>query len=429
MLALAGAIAVGSAVLPAGPADAGVALAARAVPAIGAWGRAAEVPGLAGLNAGGRAEVLSVSCGSAGGCAAVGSYQDRRGRLQGFVVGQQGGGWSSAIEVPGLAALNAGGSAEVLSVSCGLAGNCAAGGYYYDRDNRQQGFVTGEQGGIWSRAIAVPGLAALNAGGFAEVLTVSCEPTGGCSAAGYYYDRRGQQGFVTNGRGGKWTRAIEVPGLARLNTGFDGLEPLAGVSSVSCGSAGDCAAGGSYQDRNGHGQAFVASERNGSWGRAIQPPGLARLNAGGAGVSSVSCVSAGNCTAGGGYTDRTGRGQGFVVVERNGTWQTAIKVPGLAALNASGSARISSLSCGQAGDCAASGSYLDRQRDQQGFVVVEQNGRWGKAIEVPGLASLNDGVAQALSVSCGAAGNCAAGGYYQDRHRKVQGFVISQTGH
>jgi len=93
---------------------------------------------------------------------------------------------------------------------------------------------------------------------------------------------------------GSWGRAIEVPGLGALNKGR-----IAGVSSVSCGSAGNCAAGGSYQDSHGHSQGFVVSERHGVWGRAIEVPGLGALNKGDAGVSSVSCASAGNCAAGG----------------------------------------------------------------------------------------------------------------------------------
>jgi hypothetical protein len=40
----------------------------------------------------------------------------------------QAGSWGKAIEVPGLGALNTGGQAQVNSVSCGAARNCAAGG-------------------------------------------------------------------------------------------------------------------------------------------------------------------------------------------------------------------------------------------------------------------------------------------------------------
>ena len=141
----------------------------------------------------------------------------------------------------------------------------------------------------------------------------------------------------------------------------------------------------------------------------------------------MSCGSAGNCAAGGSYRTGNDHGQGFVASERNGTWGTAIRVPGLAALNAGGPARVLSVSCGQPGNCAAAGIYPDPQRNQQGFVVSEQDGTWGTATEVPGLALLNAGVAQASSVSCGPAGNCTVGGFYQDRHRHVQGFVASQS--
>jgi hypothetical protein len=86
------------------------------------------------------------------------------------------------------------------------------------------------------------------------------------------------------------------------------------VDSVSCASAGNCAAGGSYLDGSHHLQAFVASAQNGTWGKAIEVPGLGALNKGvAASVSSVSCRSAGNCAAGGLYTDSSGHIQAFVV--------------------------------------------------------------------------------------------------------------------
>src|SRR5260370_16680137 len=62
----------------------------------------------------------------------------------------------------------------------------------------------------------------------------------------------------------------------------------------------------------------------------IKVPGNGTLNKGDAQVSSVSCGSAGNCSAGGWYTDSTGYEQLMVVSEGNGTWQNAIEVPGSA---------------------------------------------------------------------------------------------------
>ena len=68
-----------------------------------------------------------------------------------------------------------------------------------------------------------------------------------------------------------------------------------------------------YNDSSGQ-QVFVVSQVNGSWGTAKEVPGTATLNTGGnAAVQSLSCASAGNCSAGGYYTDSTGHGQSFVV--------------------------------------------------------------------------------------------------------------------
>ena len=72
----------------------------------------------------------------------------------------------------------------------------------------------------------------------------------------------------------------------------------------------------------------MAVERNGRWGTATGVPGLAALNTGGqAEVSSVSCAPAGNCAAGGYYTGDNGYFQGFVADERHGHWGTAIQMP------------------------------------------------------------------------------------------------------
>ena len=46
----------------------------------------------------------------------------------------------------------------------------------------------------------------------------------------------------------------------------------------------------------------------------------------------------------------------------------------------------------------------------------------------PGSAALNvTGHAQVDSVSCAPAGNCAAGGTYDNHHARLQAFVVSQN--
>jgi hypothetical protein len=215
--------------------------------------------------------------------------------------------------------------------------------------------------------------------------------------------------------GGTWGTAREVAGA--LNTGGS-----AGVSSVSCRSAGNCSAGGSATGTSGQLQAFVVNERNGTWGTAQ------KIATGpDAEVGSVSCAGAGNCSAGGSY-GRSPHFHAFVVNERNGTWGAAHVVAGAAA-------QLISVSCASAGNCSASGSTISvsgSTASGQAFVVNERNGTWGAAQVVPGSAALNTGGnAQVEQVSCALPGRCSAGGYFTGFTLKAgfrgQAFVVSET--
>src|SRR5215470_3769673 len=120
---------------------------AAAAASRGTWDTAREVPGTGALNSGGSALVISVSCASAGNCAAGGAYADSAGHNQAFVASEVNGTWHTAIEVPGTGALHQGGQAQVYSVSCASAGNCAAGGFYLDSAGHNQAFVASEVNG------------------------------------------------------------------------------------------------------------------------------------------------------------------------------------------------------------------------------------------------------------------------------------------
>jgi len=55
-----------------------------------------------------------------------------------------------------------------------------------DGSGHGQVFVANQTNGTWDTAEQVPGTAALNHGGFAEMFAVSCAPAGTCSAGGFY---------------------------------------------------------------------------------------------------------------------------------------------------------------------------------------------------------------------------------------------------
>jgi len=393
-------------------ADTHVAAGARAA-AGGTWGFAREVA--AALNTGGFAEVNSVSCASAGNCSAGGYYLASSGPTQGFVVNETNGTWGTAHQVA--AALNAGGIAAVSSVSCGAAGNCSAGGHYTDSSGFSHAFVVSATNGTWGTAHQVA--AALNTGGDAQIYSVSCAAAGNCIAGGYYTSSSGHsQAFVVNETNGTWGTAQEI--AAALNKGG-----FAKIFSVSCASAGNCSAGGFYTPRFAHSQAVAVNETSGTWGTAQEV--AAALNAGGfAEVNAVSCASAGNCSAGGDYTDSSGNAQAFGVSARNGAWGAAEEIPGSGTLNKGGDVRIDSVSCASAGNCSAGGHYLSSSGHGQGFVANETNGTWGSLQKV--AVALNTGRFAGIdSVSCGSAGNCSAGGFYTSSSGRVLAFVANET--
>ena len=414
-----------------GPTAPSAAPVASGAPASGHWGPAMPVPGLAdhGLNAGGQAWVSAVSCASAGSCTIGGSYRDGHSHGQAYVVGERNGRWGTAIEIPGTARLDAQQIGDT-SVSCASAGNCAARGFYTDGQRHTHLFVLSKRNSRWNAATVVPGTVGKVRAG---VYSMWCDSAGNCVAGGVYNDQGRQQAFVANERNARWGAAVNV-----LRT--SGLNPSqAWVTSVSCVDAGNCAAGGSYQDGHGHSLVFMAGERNGRWGSAIETPGIAQLNAGGyPQVSSVSCPSAGNCAAGGWYLDSSHDRHAFIVSERNGRWGTAIEIPGTGPRS-----WVNSVSCGTAGNCVADGGYIGNSGSIRPFVASEQDGRWA-ATEVPGIASLIssipghggntevsatsclNGYCLPGAMSCLSTGYCLAGGYYGDYFGHRQAFEVSR---
>jgi hypothetical protein len=234
-----------------------------------------------------------------------------------FVVSEARGVWGTAEEVPGTAALNTAWDAQVYSVSCARDGYCAVGGSYQaspEESPSDYPFVANERNGTWHTAVALGGPAVSGTPFYTDIYSVSCPSAGSCVAvggtngyccnAGNVYD----QAFVATQAKGVWGPANLLPG--RWARGW--------AYSVSCPSAGNCGVGGVFQYYNGLGnpQAFVASETNGHWATAEPVPGMGTLAGFGGWVNSVSCPSAGHCTAAGTYQDDNNEGQAFVTAPR-----------------------------------------------------------------------------------------------------------------
>jgi hypothetical protein len=183
---------------------------------------------------------------------------------------------------------------------------------------------------------------------------------------------------------GTWGNAEPVPGLPIGRPANSGI-PNATVDSVSvsCASPGNCAAGGVYstkpvdvRSQAAYQQGFIVNETDGTWGKAQDVLGPGRQ---GSGVYSMSCSSPGDCVAGGSYGNLLlGEEKALVVDETHGTWGTARKVPGMTAINTRGPSSVTTVSCVSATDCAAGGSYNYgfEGEDSNAFVV-------DKSVHVP----------------------------------------------
>jgi hypothetical protein len=408
----------------AAPASAVTAAVAAGQGAKGSWGKAQEVPGTGKVNTGGDAAVQSLSCASPGNCLAGGWYGTKTGEVA-FLAAQHGGHWGTAFKVPG--SLVGSKDAEVDAVSCPASGDCAAAGFYQNSILNEQAFVVSERNGHWSAAKEVPGSGSLNAGNDGGISELDCLSAGNCVATGYYTDSSHHDHVYTvSERNGSWGQASQVPGMTALGVGSYVL-----IDALSCPSIGGCVLGGQYLDSHeaDADEAFLAVEKNGHWQAAKQVPGTNELNASGtASTSAVSCASVGNCSASGSYEDESGFFQVFVISEQNGRWGTAVELAGSAKLNAGGRAEVGAESCRSAGDCVIGGEYGDSQHHEQAFIATEKGGHWSPAQQVPGTGKLNQaGGALVIAVSCSSAGNCGIGGSYAQSKTREEAFVDNEV--
>src|SRR5262249_17901392 len=147
----------------------------------------------------------------------------------------------------------------------------------------------------------------------------------------------------------------------------------------------------------------------------------------GAAVKSWSGGSAGNCTAVGLYLGRPIRPHGLLLTQTSGHW-TAAEAPLPANARSDLSADLLSVSCASAGNCTAVGAYIDSSNNQQGLLLTQTSGKWATGVKapLPAGAAPDPGVAL-RSVSCASAGNCTAVGNYLDSSGPTHRLLLTHT--
>lgn len=395
------------------------------VQSAGRWGvgKAANLPTNAAADP--NAALSGVSCRSPGNCSAVGTYRDGSVHTQGLLLSESAGVWSTGVEAK--LPSNAGPDPVVslAAVSCGSSGNCAAVGSYLDSMGHRQGLLLDESSGTWGTGLEVglPGTPAPDPS--VAVSSVSCAAPRDCTAVGSFQDSSMHyQGLLLTESSGVWGTGVEAAPPTDV-----GSNPGVIVSSASCWSPGNCAAVGRYLDGSSNSRGLLLSESSGTWapGTETRLPSSVGSNPN-ASLNSVSCPAARSCVAVGGYEDSSSHAQGLLLTQTNGAWATGVEASPPANHAGNPSVSLSSVSCASAGSCSAVGDYADSAMRQQGLLLTQSASKWAVGVQagVPNNAAPNPGVALE-SVSCPSAGNCAASGIYHDTSGAEQGLLVGAT--
>jgi hypothetical protein len=333
-------------------------------------------------------------------------------------------------------------SAGVSSVSCPSAGNCSAVGAYKDTSGVEQVLLLTETNGSWSTGVeAVLPVNMSPTTPAVSLRSISCASAGNCSAVGTYCasaictgNRYGQtsgsiEGLLLNETDGGWAVGVE----AALPANAAATDQHVMLDSVSCASAGNCGAVGSYVDSSGAVKGLLLTESAGGWATGVEPTLPANAVASGsASLDAISCVSAGNCGAVGGYINDSFGMDGLLLTETAGSWATGVEAPMPANALAVREIGLSAVSCTSAGNCGAVGSYVDSSHETQGLLLNETAGTWATGVEAPlpaNARSTYPGPGGILtSVSCPSVGNCGAVGYYFDGSvGTFDGLMLNET--
>jgi hypothetical protein len=187
------------------------------------------------------------------------------------------------------------------------------------------------------------------------------------------------------------------------------------LNSVICATSTSCIAVGSYEDSQENIGALIETLNGSVWTAVIAPLPTEGRDAG---LSSISCTSASFCVAVGSYEDSNGDHAGLIETLSGGTWT------GVEAQSAGGaSPALSSVSCGAAGFCAAVGTY----QATIGVIETLSDGNWTAVSEpLPANATSNPADGQGFglsSVTCPSGESCVAVGSYLSSQGSVQGVI------
>jgi hypothetical protein len=330
------------------------------------------------------------------------------------------GGWTAA-EAPLPGSVTNLSYAVVDGVSCPSVSVCAAVGDYVENWTISEGLLLTSKAGGWTPVKApLPANAAkLHS---VQVNAVSCPSASECIAVGSYGTGKPAttEGLVLTWSGGAWAATqAPLPGNA-------GKGPGAALNAVSCPSTSKCIAAGQYQDASGNWEGLLLTRSGGTWTAAKAPqPGNAAKNPEIA-LNGLSCPATAKCVAVGVYADKSQRGEGLLLTWSGQAWAAA-EAPRPSGIPGNAGQEVNAVSCPAPSQCVATGQYTDTSDNEYGLLLTWSGGAWTAApAPLPGnivktqLAGLN-------AVSCPSTSQCSAAGTYLYKHNQ-HALLLAWTG-
>jgi hypothetical protein len=333
------------------------------------------------------------SCSSSAACTVVGDYENTFGTEVTLAERWNGTSWAvQAAAVPPGAVWS-----ELAAVSCTSPVACTAVGYYLDRGEIPLTFAEHWNGTRWAIQ-PTPDLSGYQSSG---LFAVSCSSARACTAVGAAATTAKMVTLAERWNGHRWS--IQPTRNPAGN-------PTSQLVSVSCQSTRGCTAAGSSVTTAGT-QVTLAERWNGTkW--AVQatanPAGFVFAE-----LSAASCSSARSCVAVGSYgLSSAPYGVTEVLVEVwNGTkWRLQPAPSPAPPVGVHSGSGLLAVSCTSPRACSAAGFYTSRSVVVVPLAERWNGGRW--SIERPPnpAASLGGGLS---AISCSATQDCAAAGSYQ----------------
>ena len=346
----------------------------------------------------------SVSCPTRLICFGVGEYENGMAQTRPMAAKQLAGSWFKAVDISPPTDAQISPQAMLNSIDCPSASKCWAVGSYLDQGLHKQAMAVKFTAGTWGQAIKI-GVPADSAG-FASLASIACPTPSTCIAVGSYRQTNtGTRAIFTTLQGGVWKQAK----AARMPKDASSSSPSA-FTSISCQSASDCWAVGTYLNSRPATAPMGDHWQSGSLGRAIAlpypndafiintPPTL----------SSISCSRTGGCLAAGTYVDGPNTSQGFTDLLRSNKWSTNARrmiVPANAA--AETGLRSVHVACAAELQCVVTGNYVTTIPSSQTFFTDFHPGLWGVPTGIAsemGFASVVFGIACHTATACTAVG-------------------------